>query len=1068
VIAALRRRLPLEGGEGRTASLLLVHSFAMGAATVFFETAASALFLARFGSAALPYVYVAAAVLTIGVGAAYSRIQARLPFDRLMLGTLWFLVVTVLALRLGLAATGAAWLVFLLLVWYRPISILTDLEFWAVAARLYDVRQAKRLFGVVGSGEVVARIAGSFAVPLLLRMTAVANLMVLSAVALLGCALVASVVLREAAPARAPAPAAHAPATPPADSLGRLFRDTYLRTILGLAFFAVIAKYLVDFAFLEQMRARYADVGRLATFFALFSGVSQTVSLLTRLFVSGPLLSRHGIRAGLLVLPVAHVLCTTAIVAAGFVPGSVAAVFWLVVANQGIYKTLKHPIDNPSFKVLYQPLPKERRLSVQVAVETLLTPLTIGIAGALMVLFSRALHYDPVVFAWVMLAGFACWVWVARTAGAEYVEALVRALRGRVVDDEPFVYGDRRSLEVLERTLVTGEAREVLFALDLMEKAGYRGLERALLRLLDHGAPEVRRSVLLRLARRAPASARAPVAARLAVEKDPRVRGAALRCLCDVGGEAAWPDVVPALRDPHPEVRRGAMIGLLRAEAPRAFEHLVALSSDPQPSERAWAARVVGEVGRQGYHAPLGWLLADGEPEVRRAALQAAGRVRAEELWPLVAENLAAPAFRAAAAQALVSGGEGALPTAAGLLETTSDPSVARQAAWICGRIAGPRAAAALRPHLDAADAAVRLEVLRALDACAWRADGDAEPVRSRLLEEVRDAAWSSSVLRDVGQAPELAVLRLALELDLQRRREAALLLLSFLHDRTAIHRVRDGLAHPSRERRAYALEVLDVTLDGDLKPLVFALLEDLPADARCQRLADAGAEGPKSAAERVADVLRATPRQAAPLTRAAAVHAAVGVDARALLDVVRKARADPSPLVQETARWAVGCLGGTAAIAGGSHMLTIEKVILLKSVPMFAEASEDTLADVASILEEVEVPAGQVVFERGAAGDSMYVVASGRVRVYDGDRVITDLGDREIFGELALLDPEPRFASIRALDDTRLLRLDRESFAELMAGNIEIVRGVLHVLCERLRQQAPGSPAWRDAPGHA
>jgi CRP-like cAMP-binding protein len=148
--------------------------------------------------------------------------------------------------------------------------------------------------------------------------------------------------------------------------------------------------------------------------------------------------------------------------------------------------------------------------------------------------------------------------------------------------------------------------------------------------------------------------------------------------------------------------------------------------------------------------------------------------------------------------------------------------------------------------------------------------------------------------------------------------------------------------------------------------------------------------------------------------------------------------------------------------------MLTIEKVILLKSVPMFAEASEDTLADVAGILEEVEVPAGQVVFERGAAGDSMYVVASGRVRVYDGDRVITDLGGREIFGELALLDPEPRFASIRALEDTRLLRLDRESFAELMAGNIEIVRGVLHVLCERLRQQAPGSPAWRDGPGHA
>lgn len=136
--------------------------------------------------------------------------------------------------------------------------------------------------------------------------------------------------------------------------------------------------------------------------------------------------------------------------------------------------------------------------------------------------------------------------------------------------------------------------------------------------------------------------------------------------------------------------------------------------------------------------------------------------------------------------------------------------------------------------------------------------------------------------------------------------------------------------------------------------------------------------------------------------------------------------------------------------------MLTIERVICLKAVPMFAEASEEILADVAELLEEVEVKKGEVVFEKGAAGDSMYIVLSGRVRVYDGARTIVELGEKEIFGELALLDPEPRLASVAAVEDTRLFRLDREAFAELMAGNIEIVRGVLHVLCERLRAFSP------------
>src|SRR4029453_5710216 len=112
---------------------------------------------------------VAAAALNMVTGVGYSSLQTRLSFRALMLATVGFLVVTTSALRLGLAMSDAGWLVFLLLVWYRAISILTDLEYWAVAGRIYDVRQAKRLFGIIGSGEVVARIAGSFAVPLVVR-----------------------------------------------------------------------------------------------------------------------------------------------------------------------------------------------------------------------------------------------------------------------------------------------------------------------------------------------------------------------------------------------------------------------------------------------------------------------------------------------------------------------------------------------------------------------------------------------------------------------------------------------------------------------------------------------------------------------------------------------------------------------------------------------------------------------------------------------------------------------------------------------------------------------------------
>jgi len=297
----------IQPGEGRAASLMLGHSFAMGLGTVFFETAASALFLARYGSQLLPWVYIAAAAVNTLTGVVYSSVQQRVAFRRLMLGTLVFLLASIAAFRAGLALSGAGWLLFGILVFYRVLSALTDLEYWAVATRLYDVRQAKRLFGVIGSGEVVARIAGSFSVPLLVRSLGVANLMLVSAVGIAGCLGFALAVLgaREEAPGR---PGKDKGAAGALRERLRLLTSPYLLLLLSITFCAILSKYFVDFAFLEQMKSRYAGATELATFFGVFSGVTQVLSLATRIFVSGPVLSRFGIRVALPLLPATHAL----------------------------------------------------------------------------------------------------------------------------------------------------------------------------------------------------------------------------------------------------------------------------------------------------------------------------------------------------------------------------------------------------------------------------------------------------------------------------------------------------------------------------------------------------------------------------------------------------------------------------------------------------------------------------------------------------------------------------------------------------------------------------------------
>ena len=132
--------------------------------------------------------------------------------------------------------------------------------------------------------------------------------------------------------------------------------------------------------------------------------------------------------------------------------------------------------------------------------------------------------------------------------------------------------------------------------------------------------------------------------------------------------------------------------------------------------------------------------------------------------------------------------------------------------------------------------------------------------------------------------------------------------------------------------------------------------------------------------------------------------------------------------------------------------LLTIEKVLILKTVSIFAETPEEILADVAAILAEFDVHAGETILHKEDVGRCMYIIVDGRVRIHDGEQTITYLGARDIFGELAVLDAEPRSASVTAEVDTHLFRLDQEAFYELMADRFEVARGIIRMLCRRVR----------------
>ncbi|MDM8559714.1 cyclic nucleotide-binding domain-containing protein, partial [Candidatus Parabeggiatoa sp. HSG14] len=130
-----------------------------------------------------------------------------------------------------------------------------------------------------------------------------------------------------------------------------------------------------------------------------------------------------------------------------------------------------------------------------------------------------------------------------------------------------------------------------------------------------------------------------------------------------------------------------------------------------------------------------------------------------------------------------------------------------------------------------------------------------------------------------------------------------------------------------------------------------------------------------------------------------------------------------------------------------------IEKIIILKTVSIFAKTPENLLSEIAMLTEEVYLKKNEALFKKGEIGTSMYIVVEGRVEVRDGNKVINTLGERALIGELAALSSEPRSASIIAIENTLLLSLSQESLFELMWDQYEIIQGIINVLVQRLRR---------------
>jgi CRP/FNR family cyclic AMP-dependent transcriptional regulator len=128
-----------------------------------------------------------------------------------------------------------------------------------------------------------------------------------------------------------------------------------------------------------------------------------------------------------------------------------------------------------------------------------------------------------------------------------------------------------------------------------------------------------------------------------------------------------------------------------------------------------------------------------------------------------------------------------------------------------------------------------------------------------------------------------------------------------------------------------------------------------------------------------------------------------------------------------------------------------------LRQVPLFQGMSDKALARVAEIAKEVSHPAGKTVLEEDRSAVGFHLILSGEAEALQDGQVMSTMGPGDYFGEMSLIDGKPRSASVIAKGDLRTLSIPAWNFDRLLDENPDIMRALLVVLSQRIRNLRDG-----------
>ena len=146
--------------------------------------------------------------------------------------------------------------------------------------------------------------------------------------------------------------------------------------------------------------------------------------------------------------------------------------------------------------------------------------------------------------------------------------------------------------------------------------------------------------------------------------------------------------------------------------------------------------------------------------------------------------------------------------------------------------------------------------------------------------------------------------------------------------------------------------------------------------------------------------------------------------------------------------------------------MILVQKILFLRNVPLFSGMGPGELSQLAGIAQEVIFSERDSIIVQGEHGDSMFLIVEGEVNIHQDNEQLAVLKSQDYFGEMSILDGEPRSASATAITDCLLLRIQQADFYHILSQRFEVALTIIQTLTRRLRQATTGAPPPLDTHG--